>query len=54
MSRRQKLYSRGLDRNAPNYIFGLRYSLRIDGFLQRDRGAIRALEATPRVDLVTK
>ena len=44
----------GLDRNAPNYIFGLGYSLRIDGVLQRDRGAMHALEATPRVDLVTK
>jgi Putative MetA-pathway of phenol degradation len=28
----------GLDRNAPNYIFGVGcYSFRIDGFLQRDR-----------------
>lgn len=27
----------GLDRNAANYIFGVGYSFRIDGFLQRDR-----------------
>jgi len=25
----------GLDRNAPNYIFGLGYSFRLDGFLQQ-------------------
>jgi Putative MetA-pathway of phenol degradation len=24
----------GLDRNAPNYIFGVGYSFRLDGFLQ--------------------
>jgi len=27
----------GLDRNAPNYIVGVGYSFRLDGFLQRDR-----------------
>jgi opacity protein-like surface antigen len=45
----------GLDRNAPNYIFGVGYSFRLDGFLQqRDRVATRSLEAAPRLDLVTK
>jgi Putative MetA-pathway of phenol degradation len=39
----------GLDRNAPNYVFGLGYSFRIDGFLQHDRDATRQLEAAPRV-----
>jgi opacity protein-like surface antigen len=44
----------GLDRNAPNYIFGVGYSFRIDGFLQRDRAAMRSLEAAPRSGLVSK
>jgi Putative MetA-pathway of phenol degradation len=45
----------GLDRNAPSYFFGLGYSFRIDGVLQqRDRASTRPLEATPRLNLVTK
>jgi hypothetical protein len=33
----------GLNRNAPNYIFGVGYSFRIDGFLQQhDRWLSRA------------
>jgi hypothetical protein len=33
----------GLERNAPNYIFGLGYSFRLDGFLQqRDRALLPA------------
>jgi Putative MetA-pathway of phenol degradation len=44
----------GLDRNAPNYIFGVGYSFRLDGFLQRDRVAMRSREAAPKLDLVTK
>jgi hypothetical protein len=43
----------GLDRNAPNYIFGLGYSFRIG----RVCSAMRrnsALEAARRLDLVTK
>ena len=43
----------GLDRNAPNYIFGLGYSFRIDGILQGGRSAGRQLQAT-RFDLMTK
>jgi Putative MetA-pathway of phenol degradation len=34
----------GLDRNAPNYIFGIGYSFRIDGFLQPRNPAL-----SPRV-----
>lgn len=44
----------GLDRNAPNYIFGIGYSFRIDGFLQRDRVSTPSLQAAPRLGLVTK
>jgi hypothetical protein len=44
----------GLDRNAPNYIFGVGYSFRIDRFLQRDRATTPSLQAAPRLDLVTK
>ena len=44
----------GLDRNAPDYIFGVCYSFRLDGFLQRDRAATRSREAAPKLDLVTK
>jgi hypothetical protein len=44
----------GLDRNAQNYIFGVGYSFRLDGFLRRDRAATRPLEATPQLNLVTK
>jgi len=44
----------GLDRNAPNYIFGLGYSFRLDGFLQPDRAATPALQTAPRRDLITK
>jgi hypothetical protein len=35
----------GFDRNAPNYIFGVGYSFRLDGFLRRDRAATRSGEA---------
>ena len=42
----------GLDRNAPNYIFGVGYSFRIDGLLQHDRAA-RPLEAMPRLNFST-
>ncbi len=42
----------GLNRNAPNYIFGIGYSFRVDGFLQRDRAS--PLQAAPRLDLATK
>jgi len=39
----------------PSYFFGLGYSFRIDGALQqRDRASTRSLEATPRLNLVTK
>jgi outer membrane putative beta-barrel porin/alpha-amylase len=44
----------GLDRNAPNYIFGVGYSFRLDGFLQRDRAATRSRETVPPLNLVTK
>jgi outer membrane putative beta-barrel porin/alpha-amylase len=44
----------GLDRNAPNYIVGVGYSFRLDGFLQRDRASTPSLQAAPRLDLVTK
>jgi hypothetical protein len=44
----------GLNRNAPNYIFGLGYSFRIDGFLQRDRASIPSPQTAPRLDRVTK
>jgi outer membrane putative beta-barrel porin/alpha-amylase len=44
----------GLDRNAPNYIFGLGYSFRLDGFLPRDRPSTPSLQAAPRLGLVTK
>ena len=45
----------GLDRNAPSYFFGLGYSFRIDGVLQqRDHASMHPLEATPRLNLVTK
>jgi outer membrane putative beta-barrel porin/alpha-amylase len=44
----------GLDRNAPNYIFGVGYSFRIDRFLQRARATTPSLQAAPRLDLVTK
>ena len=44
----------GLDRNAPNYIFGVGYSFRIDGLLQRNAAAAHPLQAVPRLDLVTK
>jgi len=38
----------GLDRNAPDYIFGVGYSFRIDGFLpQRDRALPWATSPTP-------
>jgi hypothetical protein len=41
----------GLDRNAPNYIFGVGYSFRIDGFLQqRDRW----LGAAPRANFTAR
>jgi outer membrane putative beta-barrel porin/alpha-amylase len=40
----------GLDRNAPNYIFGVGYSFRIDGFLQRDRW----LGAAPRANFIAR
>ena len=40
----------GLDRNAPNYIFGVGYSFRIDGFLQRDRW----LGAAPRANYTAR
>jgi hypothetical protein len=30
------------------------YSFRLDGFLQRDRVAMRSREAAPKLDLVTK
>src|SRR6516225_8193084 len=43
----------GLDRNAPSYFFGLGYSFRIDGVLQRhDHASMHPLEATPRLNLV--
>lgn len=39
----------GLDRNAPNYIFGVGYSFRLDGFLHsRDPVSSRSLESAPR------
>ena len=44
----------GLDRNAPNYIVGVGYSFRLDGFLQRDRASTPSPQAAPRLDLVTK
>jgi opacity protein-like surface antigen len=44
----------GLDRDAPNYIFGVGYSFRIDGLLHADRTATRPLQDTPRLNLVTK
>ena len=45
----------GLDRNAPSYFFGLGYSFRIDGVLQqRDHASMHPLEATPRLNLLTK
>jgi Putative MetA-pathway of phenol degradation len=44
----------GLDRNAPNYTFGVGYSFRLDGFLQRGVAAAPPLQAAPRLDLVTK
>jgi Putative MetA-pathway of phenol degradation len=44
----------GLDRNAPNYIFGIGYSFRLDGFLQRGGAASPSLQAAPRLDPVTK
>jgi hypothetical protein len=42
----------GLDRNAPNYIFGVGYSFRLDGFLQGDRALAPAL--SPRAGLTTR
>jgi hypothetical protein len=44
----------GLDGNAPNYIFGVGYSFRLDGLLRRDRAATRSREAAPQLNLVTK
>jgi len=44
----------GLDRNAPNYTFGVGYSFRLDGFLQRGVATTPPLQAAPRLDLVTK
>jgi len=41
----------GLNRNAPNYIFGVGYSFRLDGFLQqRDR----TLAPSPSAGLTTR
>ncbi|MGB5180600.1 MAG: transporter [Xanthobacteraceae bacterium] len=42
----------GLDRNAPNYIFGVGYSFRLDGFLQGDRALAPAM--SPRAGLTTR
>jgi outer membrane putative beta-barrel porin/alpha-amylase len=44
----------GLDRNAPNYIFGVGYSFRLDGFPQRNRAVTRSSEAAPQLSLATK
>ncbi len=39
----------GLDRNTPNYIFGVGYSFRLDGFPHsRDPASNRSLEGAPR------
>jgi len=43
----------GLDRNAPNYIFGLGYSFRLDGFLQQRNQAVLPA-SSPRVGLTTR
>jgi hypothetical protein len=43
----------GIDRNAPNYIIGVGYSFRLDGFLpQRDRALPPA--TAPRLGLTTR
>jgi hypothetical protein len=42
----------GLDRNAPNYIFGVGYSFRLDGLLQRDRALPWA--TSPSAGLTTR
>lgn len=41
-----------LDRNAPNYIFGVGYSFRLDGFLQGDRALAPAM--SPRAGSTTR
>lgn len=43
----------GLDRNAPNYIFGLGYSFRLDGFLQQRNQAVLPA-SSPRAGLTTR
>ncbi len=43
----------GIDRNTPNYVFGIGYSFRIDGLLpQRDRALLPA--ASPKLGLTTR
>jgi hypothetical protein len=45
----------GLDRNAPNYMFGVGYSFRLDGFLQqRDHASRRSHVAAPRLNLAAE
>lgn len=45
----------GIDRNAPNYIFGVGYSFRLDGFLQqRDHASRQTLGAAPRLNFAAE